>query len=534
MAYRTDHTSVWIIEATGKMAHMSKTLKSMGFDPEIIATRGHLCQMPEKLSDVCIDTGFREKNRVPDPQVLERIRNAITVMQDNGGHDVYIATDDDTEGNVIAWDVYESIRDICPDPVRVCLNALDRDSINLSLKHSGPVEKSDAIAGRTRAIIDRLLGSAFAKDGSGGRVASAILGVIAREKPKPWRIDFVARAVDGGRPWRVSSPVNDVLTMEMAEKIISIGFPALDYESVVRKIVPPNDMGRILVSAGDNMNLSPKDAAKAMQSAYESGSLSYPRAGSRGMSRAAAAKMKTVFRKSGYAFNPADVPERPESEPHDSPYPVGPVDISLDPEKIGPGEGIRVLIGRDLVPCGEKRKVQKHRKGDIFRHLVDRGIPEKVASFVDDLEWERDFGTPRPGEKTENESRIVRRRIDSVILESCIGHDIGKPSTWPGHIQNFIDRGIVDGNLQITDIGRDMMAHTPGVLLNPAFSRAVMKACEVAVENSGDREPWEVLAEKIVSSMPSSVRERIVSITEKPEVSMEAKNIHNVDITQKH
>lgn len=193
------HTSVWIIEATGKIGCLQKVLEQMNFHPEVIATRGHFCKMPESLSSVAIDKNFHETLRVPDESIINRIKDSINVMIENGGRDVYIATDDDAEGNVIAYDVYENIKDIIPNPCRVKLTALDKDSLQEALDNMGVVNKEDAIPGRTRAIVDRLIGAAFASQGiSAGRVGSAILGIIAKDKPKPYRLNLVARAIDGG------------------------------------------------------------------------------------------------------------------------------------------------------------------------------------------------------------------------------------------------------------------------------------------------------------------------------------------------
>lgn len=510
------HTSVWIIEATGKIGCLQKVLEQMNFHPEVIATRGHFCKMPESLSSVAIDKNFHETLRVPDEAIINRIKDSINIMIENGGRDVYIATDDDAEGNVIAYDVYENIKDIIPNPCRVKLTALDKDSLQEALDNMGTVNKEDAIPGRTRAIVDRLIGAAFASQGiSAGRVGSAILGIIAKDKPKPYRLNLVARAIDGGRPWRASIEVNNLITKEIAEKIIIAGFPELDYETTIRKIVPPNDMGRILVRAGDAMNMSPKDAAKAMQNAYESGALSYPRAASRGMSKSAAQKISQSLRKTGWEFDKSCIPARTEGEPHDSPYPVGPVDISLDPKRIGPAEGIRVLIGRDLLLSGEKRKVQKHKKGVIPPYLESKGIPHDVAVYLDNLDWERDFGQPVPGENKSNDSYIETRRIDSVILETCLHHDIGKPSTWPNHIQNFIDKGLVDSDLNLTALGQEVLRQTPDILLNPKFSQAIMKACEADVKLDGD-EPWDTLAKRIVNALPGDIKNKINSVTEEP------------------
>lgn len=524
------HNSVWIIEATGKINQLTKVLDSMNFHSEVIATRGHFCKLPDDMNDIGIDKNFAETKRIANQDTVDRIRESINIMIENGGHDVYIASDDDTEGNVIAYDIFEAIKDIFPTPLRVKLTALDKDSIQSALDNSSEVKIEEAITGRTRAIIDRVIGLSFSNNGiAAGRVGSAILGIIAKEKPKPYRLNLITSAIDGGRVWKASSKLTTILTKEIADKLVSLTLPPLDYESVNRKITPPNDMGRILVRSGDELNLSPTETAKALQSAYESGSLSYPRASSHGMSKSAAQKISQSFAKAGWKFDKKCIPEREEGEPHDSPYPIGPVDISLDPKKLGPIEGLRVMIARDLLPCGEKRKVQQHKKGILSKFLIEKGFSPRLAEEIDSLNWERDFGQPLPGAKDDEKSNLEKRRIDVVILESCLSHNIGKPSTWPNHIQTFIDRGLIDDDILLTHKGERYLSNTPDLLLNPKFSQVIMSACESKVSGLSPEKPWEDLAKKIVEALPDNIKSKMIARAEEPiSSSQKASNERNI------
>ena len=520
-----DYTSVWIIEATGKIACLTKTLVSNGYHPKVIATRGHFCKLPESLGVKCIDNNFKEYDRTPDIEIVKRMREAIEgIVGDEKS--VYIATDDDMEGAVIAWDVYENIRDIC-NPLRVKLNALDSQSLKDALSKAGEIKRDDAIPGRTRAIIDRLIGTGFAEENmASGRVGSAILGIVAKTKPSIHKLCLVAPSIDHGRPWRAECMLNSVLSHEIAGKLVGLSLPALTPAGSKRESRLPNDMGRILVKAGDDMDLSPLEASKAMQSAYESGSLSYPRAGSRGMGASAASSISALLRKQHYNFDKSIVPPRPENEPHDAPYPIGHVDVSYDPLRMGHTEGIRTLIARDLIATGEKRRIEYHQKGVLYDYLIANGYSIDVAKAVDDMPWERDFGQPVPGESNRKESEIVARRADTVLLEKCVEHDIGRPSTWPAHIEKFMEKGILDSELQLTELGVEMIARTPEILLNPAFSKAIIKACENGrVTDVGvGKEPWQALASKIVSAIPKEISSRMMSATREEGVSREQVN----------
>src|SRR3546814_18737427 len=110
--------------------------------------------MPGRLTPIGIDRSMRDFARAPlDPTIAHRIREEVA----KAGR-VVIATDADAEGDVIAWDVAELIRDIHPDPVRVRLRGMDAESIRAAIVNPSPVRREDAIPGRTRATPARQAG----------------------------------------------------------------------------------------------------------------------------------------------------------------------------------------------------------------------------------------------------------------------------------------------------------------------------------------------------------------------------------------
>src|SRR3546814_6936807 len=154
--------------------------------------------MPGRLTPIGSDRSRRDFSRAPlDPTSAHRIREEVA----KAGRGV-IATDADAEGDVIAWDVAELIRDIHPDPVRVRLRGMDAESIREAIVNPSPVRREDAIPGRTRAIIDRLVGATFSANGVAvGRVGTAILGLVAQQPPAVRKLRLAAPAQDGGRTW---------------------------------------------------------------------------------------------------------------------------------------------------------------------------------------------------------------------------------------------------------------------------------------------------------------------------------------------
>jgi DNA topoisomerase-1 len=503
---------LFVIEAPGKAKQLEALLAGLGIEARVQATKGHLFTMPDKLTPLGIDRAMREFARVPrDLAVVQRLRDEVSTAAR-----VYVATDADAEGDVIAWDVAELIRDIHPEPVRVRLRGMDQESIKEALAEAKPVSKDDAIPGRTRAIIDRMIGAAFSRDGVAvGRVGTALLGAVASQKPSVHKLRLAAPAKDGGRPWTAETDAKDPITKQVADRLASLALPALDFAAASKPMTPPpGNMGDIMVRAGDRLGMSPKEAATSMQRSYESGRLSYPRAGSRGLSRGAMGKIAKLLKQSGYKFDEGKLVEKPAGAVHDAPYPIGKVNVSNDPERLGQDEGLRTMVARDLVKSGQEHKVELAGTAPLVSFLMGKGFSEEVTRAICGLHWKREQGPRYPGQESWASSEVIARRPDTVVLEVAVKAGLGRPSTWANHVESFMNRGLVDEALGLTAKGREWLAASPAELVDPRMSAAIENACErIAASKGGDpsREPWEVLAEKIVAKLPGAIQEPLLA-----------------------
>ncbi|MBY3150976.1 type IA DNA topoisomerase [Rhizobium laguerreae] len=514
-------SNLFIIEAPRKCKTLQELLEKIGVTAKVAATKGHLYDMPGSLQVLGIDKGFRDFER---KLIIPDIARYIRELAAEAKH-VYVATDADQEGDVIAWDVAELIADIHPDPYRVRLKGMDEDSIRAALDETTLVNKRDAVPGRTRAIVDRMIGSVFSQNGIAvGRVSTGLLGLVKDNPPCSLRIRLVAPAQDGGRPWVAETDVVTPLDGSIAARLAKVRFPALAVGATASKPYtrPPGNMGDIMVRAGDELNMSPAEASSSLQRLYEAGRMTYPRAGSRGISRSALRKVHEVLKKSGYEFSADKVAEKKETDVHDAPHPIGKVEIQLDPTKQGFDEGLRTLVARDLVRSGQSHAVQLGIGDVAGRHLATLGFSNAVCDFVAKLHWRREVGQRYPGQEAWPKSTVIERRQDTVLLELAKDYGLGRPSTWAGEvtvdgvrkptgiIDKFLARKLVDQNFQLTEKGRKWVAASPPLLLDPRISAYIEDACEKSLSGMMDhpeREPWEILAERIVSVLPPEIQQ---------------------------
>lgn len=497
---------LFVIEAPGKARQLEELLQGLGIDAKVQATKGHLYEMPKRPTPLGIDSSFRDfERKLIDPEIGQRLRDAVAEA-DN----VFVATDADQEGDVIAWDVAELISDINPSPFRIRLRGMDPESIREAIDSASLVSKKDAVPGRTRAIVDRMIGGVFSNGGVAvGRIGSALLGVIQNEAPSVRKMLLVAPSKDNGRPWTAECTVTGPITPGVAKKLTEVRFPPLDVESRgSSEPTSPQNMGQIMVRAGDELDMSPKEASNSLQKLYEAGRMSYPRAGSKGISKSIMRKIARELKKAGYTFDEDRTPDKKASDVHDAPYPIGTVQAQQDPVRQGHEEGLRTLVARDLIKTGQTHVLERGVGATAAAHLRGKGFSSDVCEFVGKLTWKRENGPRYPGQESWPKSKVWSRRPDTVLLEAAVEKGLGRPSTWANHITKFMERQLVDDDLQLTAKGREWIARTPPILLNPQISAAIEQACErtlAGMMDDPDREPWELLSEKIVSVLPPEV-----------------------------
>lgn len=525
-------SNLFVIEAPGKVRTLKAILQKVGIEATVVASKGHIFSFPEKLENLGVNKNIEEVERTCTNL------SGVKFMRDRAKlcNTLYIATDADAEGEVIAWDAYNVLKDLGKDIFRIKLKGMDEESIKEALENITPVSKTDAIPGRTRAIVDRTIGHTFSKSGVGvGRVLTGLLGIVNNNKLSTQRVRLVAPSKDGGRPWVTHFDVGNVISEDVANKITKLIFPAISIKSSVDSSSAPQHMGEIMIQAGDDLFMTPKEASKSLQNNYESGQMSYPRSGSKGVSRSAKRRLDRMLKQSGYKTDIKHVVEKNDDDVHDAPYPFHKVDVSKDPRKMGDDEGIKTLVARNFIKSAQSHKTEFAHTKEIYDFLKKKGFNEEVSTFISKLEWTREMGPSHPGQQSWPKSEIMERLPETVLLEKAVELNLGRPSTWANHIEGFLEKDLVDSNLQLTDKGKKWVESSPKELLDPRLSAAIEGACEKiseSIANSQDKEPWEKLAEKIISALPDSIKSEVTQVLEdstKPKINPYESAISNIE-----
>jgi DNA topoisomerase-1 len=199
-------SNLLVVESPAK----SNTIESfLGKDYKAIATIGHIKDLPKKEMGVDIEKGFDPKYvtvRKGKKSVMKNLREAI---KETDG-DIYLATDPDREGEMIAWHVDQMVDKLGKKSKRVVFHEITEEAIQEAIGNAGEVDLNLVEAQQARRILDRLVGYELSEllwkkiryGLSAGRVQSVALKyIVDREKeinafnPKPYW--YVSIVVDG-------------------------------------------------------------------------------------------------------------------------------------------------------------------------------------------------------------------------------------------------------------------------------------------------------------------------------------------------
>ena len=181
----SDKKNLVIVESPAK----AKTIeKYLGGDYKVVASMGHLRDLPKSTLGIDIEKDFEPKY-IPVKDHKEVIDNLKKLSKSSGT--VYLATDPDREGEAISWHLKELL-DLPDDRARrVTFNEITKKVVTESIKNPRDIDSDLVDAQQARRLLDRLVGYKLSpllwkkiKRGlSAGRVQSvATRMVVDREK----------------------------------------------------------------------------------------------------------------------------------------------------------------------------------------------------------------------------------------------------------------------------------------------------------------------------------------------------------------
>ncbi len=208
-----------IIEGIGKRETIQKYL---GKDFEVVATKGHVRDLPVKTLGINMDNHFEPKYEImaDKKDIIKKLKEKAA-KADN----IFLATDPDREGEAISWHIAYILNLNCQDNIRIEFNEISKSAITKALEKPRAIDIDLVNAQQARRVLDRLVGYKISPiiskkiqpKLSAGRVQSVTLElVVDREREiqnfKPeeyWNITALLEKQDKSAQFSASLALKD-------------------------------------------------------------------------------------------------------------------------------------------------------------------------------------------------------------------------------------------------------------------------------------------------------------------------------------
>jgi DNA topoisomerase-1 len=278
-----------IVESPAK----AKTIKNfLGKEYEVIASKGHIRDLPKSRFGIKIE----DDNFIPEYSVAKE--NAPVVKQikalAKGADTIYIATDEDREGEAIGWHIAHAMKKDPQELPRIVFHEITKTAIKHALDTPRKIDMNQVNAQQTRRLLDRIVGyklspllaSKIQKGLSGGRVQSSTLKIVVdREREikafipqEYWSIDTKFKtAIDAnlilfdGTKIEKLTIKNEEEAQLITKAVQSQDFTVASIETKQRKTStpPPFMTSTLQQTASSKLGFSPKKTMMIAQTLYE-------------------------------------------------------------------------------------------------------------------------------------------------------------------------------------------------------------------------------------------------------------------------
>ncbi len=398
-----------IVESPAK----AKTIENyLGKDYKVTSSYGHVRDLPKGDKAVDIENGFKPTYEITADK-KDVIRELKKLVKD--AETIYLASDDDREGEAISWHLKEALNLNDSNTRRIVFREITKKAIENAIQNPRGIDIDLVNAQQARRILDRLVGFELSpilwkkiKTGlSAGRVQSvAVRLVVEREREidkfeavSTFRITAVFPLKDG---MELHADLSKRFTSidearDLLKDLIGADFRISDLQKKPSKKspAPPFTTSTLQQEASRKLGFSVAQTMSIAQRLYESGNISYMRTDSVNLSdeaiQGATSEIKKEFGENYVKVRHYKTKSNSAQEAHEA---IRPTNFSL------------------LQPDGDRNSVR------LYELIWKRAIASQMA----DAELEKTTATieisSRPETFTANGEVIKFDGFLSVYLES--------------------------------------------------------------------------------------------------------------------
>ena len=481
-----------IVESPNKIPKIKKIL---GADYVVMASVGHIYDLEKK------DMGIDMETFTPRYVVNEGKKDVVkNIKAEAKNHDtIYVATDDDREGESIAYNLKEILPEKGKKIERVVFREITKKGVEEGLKNPVGFRENIYNAQQTRRMTDRIVGFKvspvlWAKAGmagtSAGRVQSVALKfIVQREKEiraftqeEYWEIHCDAGGFSS-QLWAVKGKQADIKDKKTADAIVAdllagdrvLTVSEYDKKKRSRSPAPPFTTASLQKEAGSKFGWTSKRVMDAAQNLFSAGLITYHRTDSERIDPDKVKELRQKIesdygkqylskgvRQYGAKEGAQDAHEaiRPTYESSSSLAPdekrlLSLIDARFVASQMAEAEFEQASV--KLVGVGKKYPYSFKASGSV--QTFDGFLKVYGSSKEDNVLPQMTIGqsftidglTP-----SQHFTKPPARYTDPSLVEKMEKEGVGRPSTYAATIETILDRGFVERDkktFKATEIG---------------------------------------------------------------------------------
>jgi DNA topoisomerase-1 len=482
------YNNLVIVESPAK----AKTIeKFLGRDFKVKSSVGHVRSLPSREGSIDVENDFAPTYEIePDKKkIINELKKAVAESDT-----VWLASDEDREGEAIAWHLSEVLGLDPATTKRIVFHEITREALDAAIKNPRAIDLQLVAAQRARQALDYLVGfelspvlwKKVAPKLSAGRVQSvAVRLIVEREAEITAHVpqssfklsaDFVLS--DGSKLPAICprTLTNIAEVREILQSYIGATFRIANIEKKdgTRNPSPPFTTSTLQQAASNRLGFSPRTTMQLAQRLYEAGHITYMRTDSLNLSgQALGAMTEYVTGKFGAKYHQIRTFKAKTSGAQEAHEAIRPTDFTK--EFAGADERQQRLYNliwrRTLASQMASAKIEKtvvtiepnstigntpdkaalEAKGEVvvfdgYLRVMGRSSDDVLLpplAIDDELALER-------AEAIEQLSRGPARYTEASLVKKLEEMGIGRPSTYAttlGTIETrgYVERGDVDG-----------------------------------------------------------------------------------------
>ena len=474
-----------IVESPTKAKTISKFL---GSDYVVESSFGHVRDLPKSKLGVDVEHNFEPTYSIPT-KAKDNVKKLQKLAAE--ADEIVLATDEDREGEAIAWHLLAALK--VKKPVsRIVFHEITKSAIEEALAHPRTIDENLVNAQQARRILDRLVGyklspllwSKVRRGLSAGRVQSvAVRMIVERERERLaftsdeyWTVEGLAEkekqefevklvSRDGKKLEKLDIKNGDDANTIVEEiKAAQASVTSVEKTRASRKPPTPLRTSVLQQEANNVLGFSAKQTMTLAQKLYETGYITYMRTDSLNLAEKFLQETQ-AFLKDQFGETYATGAVRYKSgskgaqEAHEA---IRPTDPRKHPDIIKPeleaGQWkLYNLIWRRTLASQMPAAVIERTSVDIAAGTsglrangstivfdgfmkIYRGAQEKLLPAL----AKGDAVTIKDIQALQHFTEPPARYSDATLVKALEEHGIGRPSTYAPTISTVIDRGYVD------------------------------------------------------------------------------------------